>query len=366
MTTAERFQAGEHVEVAPGAVEAELRRIWRVSSHEDKGASRATLMTLVGHAATPEALARLKGLFDQASEHLPSRIILLQADPEGQSGLKTWIATNFHQSSHGARHLYSEEITIQAGGDAIEHMPSLVRALRVADVPAVLYWPGPLPDDVSSLSGLISGVDRLVVDTHDFEEPSELARFSDLLTQQLAIADLDWLRIAPWQALVAHLLDGDDARAPKAGPAHHLDRVVVEHGDRASCDAYLFCGWLASRLGWRDASAWEIEGVGSAWRMVRPDGEPVIVWIRRAAGERQGLTMIHLEASRFSTPLAFTVRRLDDALEVRGTQLAPTMRAVRWPDDRELLGRALRAPEGDRVFGEALRVAAALVRNPRP
>lgn len=355
---AERFFHGNAVSVPPSNIERELREIWRQSAIESAGAvSRATMLTLVGHAETKEALAKVREVLDLASEQVPSRIILLLAEKDAPTSLKTSIAMNFHELGHGARQIYSEEIVIDACGEAVARLPSLVRTLRVADVPAILYWPGPVPTQGSHARGLMESVDRLVVDTQDFDNPRELAEFRDLLSDHLGITDLDWLRIQQWQALVAHLFDTPQYQEHVFG----LDRVTIGHGPQATCDAFLFAGWLASSLGWTNPIAWVVDEGGYAWRCSRPDGGSVVVVIR-AAGAEPGLHKVHLEAAGHGRPATFTVERMGRSLEIRGSQLSPKQRPVIWRPDVELLGSALRSMEGDVVFGRALEAAAEFVR----
>lgn len=356
---ANRFLKGEVVEVAPDRIEAELRAIWRATAAQgSQGVARATVLTLVGFAEIPAALANLKETLDRASSRVPSRILLLLANKKEPESLRSWIAMNFQKLGQGAKQIYSELITIQAGGGAIARMPNLVRGLRVPDVPAVLYWPGPVPSDGDYAKGLFNAVDRLVIDTQDFDEPEELGKFQALLSDHLALTDLDWLRIAPWQILLAHLFD----QPHHQGHMRLLDRVVIGHGERATCDAYLFGGWLASRLGWRNPVPWEIDGTGRAWHLVRSDGHPVVVVIRETMGDHSGLLKVHLEAARHDPPATFTVRRVGAALEIRGTDFPIKVRHVQWPVDADLLGRAIRTNQGDRTFTEALKASATLLR----
>lgn len=73
----------------------------------------------------------------------------------------------------------------------------------------------------------------------------------------VAISDFNFTRFNPWRELVAQFFDPEDQRAYLAG----IDHVTIEYAAGAENEptnpsqAYLFAGWLASRLGWRPLSA---------------------------------------------------------------------------------------------------------------
>jgi hypothetical protein len=107
------------------------------------------------------------------------------------------------------------------------------------------------------LESLVDGCDRFVVDTAAMEHPERSMRaLEDLLRRKAsrcAIGDVSWSVQAPWRDIVAQFFDPLDVRVY----LETVDRVTIEYaaGDENqlsnSSQAYLFAGWLASRLGWR-------------------------------------------------------------------------------------------------------------------
>ena len=61
------------------------------------------------------------------------------------------------------------------------------------------------------------------------------------------MVDLAWLRSTPWRERVAATFDPPPMRRALGA----IDKVVVRHRADSTAAALLFCGWLASRLGWR-------------------------------------------------------------------------------------------------------------------
>ena len=102
--------------------------------------------------------------------------------------------------------------------------------------------------------GHAAGVDALrrlanivLIDSQD--EPEVRAAFERAadLTGSAYVVDLAWLRSTPWRERVAATFDPPPMRRSLGA----IDKVVVRHRTDSTAAAALFCGWLASRLGWR-------------------------------------------------------------------------------------------------------------------
>jgi hypothetical protein len=64
------------------------------------------------------------------------------------------------------------------------------------------------------------------------------------------VVDLAWLRSTPWRERVAATFD-----PPKwLRELGRISAVEVRHGPESAAAGLLFCGWLASRLGWDPGS----------------------------------------------------------------------------------------------------------------
>ena len=67
------------------------------------------------------------------------------------------------------------------------------------------------------------------------------------LTGSAYVVDLAWLRSTPWRERVAAMFDPPPMRRSLGA----IGKVVVRHRPDSTAAGVLFCGWLATRLGWR-------------------------------------------------------------------------------------------------------------------
>ncbi len=70
------------------------------------------------------------------------------------------------------------------------------------------------------------------------------------LAGEAYVVDLAWLRSTPWRERVAATFDP----AAWRDELGRIDSVTVRHQSQSAIAGLLFCGWLASRLGWQPGS----------------------------------------------------------------------------------------------------------------
>jgi glucose-6-phosphate dehydrogenase assembly protein OpcA len=267
------------------------------------------------------------------------------------------VSANCHVGPDGSKLLCTEEIHLESRGRGAEHVPSLLRALLVPDVPTALWWAGEPPDNATALRVLLSGVDRLIVDSAG--SASALAKLAHVggLLDGLVIADLNWLRTASLRSVLASLFD------PPTGHAalFHLRRVVIQVDDRGGAAAHLLAAWLCSRLKWSVHERIP-RASGSSWRMLSRDETPVIVDVETvpATTRDSGVHSLLLEGQ---DGVRHGFRALAGAVvETLGpAPLAREVNAVEPPLE-QLLVAALGARGRDRLFGVALHRAIELDR----
>src|SRR6185295_18631806 len=129
--------------------------------------------------------------------------------PPGGRELEAWISANCHLAPGGGKLLCSEEITLSAHGGGAAHLPALVSALQVPDVPAALVWIGARPSEAIREKRLLEGADRVVIDTGAIGGSAELVGVASLarFAGEIEVADLGWLRLGPFRLLLASLFD---------------------------------------------------------------------------------------------------------------------------------------------------------------
>ncbi len=249
--------------VPTDAIEKELDTSWRMANANAIAAgshagARNTVMTLVIYANNQVELQRARDALGDPATHAARAILLLPQPgepPEGKPPVEAMIATHLRPQESTVS--YSEEIVLKAYDGTMQHLPGTLLPLIVAGLPSYLWWMGEPPWRSELLESLVDGCDRLVVDTATMRHPEQsLLALEDLQRRKktsCAVSDFNFTRQAPWRELIAQFFDAPDV-LPYLGA---IDHVSIEYAAGAgdapanTAQAYLFAGWLASRLGWR-------------------------------------------------------------------------------------------------------------------
>lgn len=329
------LQADTRVDV--NAIEKQLSGLWREEKGEnDRAVTRAALWNVIAHTWTSEAHASASASLGLASASVPQRTIIVQASPEGRDEIGAWISANCHLVGKG-RQVCSEEVSISASGSRIQHVPPLVHALLLPDMPVALWWLGDLPEDHGSyLDALLEPADRLIVDSAHFSSAADL----DLLcriteTSVTAPADLNWVRLEEWRAATAAVFDPPSMRA-RLGAIERV-RVVTGKGEGfgAGAAARLYAAWLAAQSRTRVAYDIVREGSDAGINRVEIDfADSSIAVISR--DDASGALVAKTDAGE--SDLDFIARGLGGS-------------------EHELIVRLLKNPSADRVYLRALREA---------
>jgi glucose-6-phosphate dehydrogenase assembly protein OpcA len=241
------------------SVEKELDNLWRdanmaVASAAGHAIARNSVLTLVVFThRRADANQLLNALHALTGVH-PSRSIFISADPRYQGELlEASIATRVSDDTAS----YGEDILIEAQAGAVRHLPGAVLPLIVSGLPAFLWWTGEPPWGSELFEALVDGSDRLIVDTSEMSHvETSLSALQDLQHRKggrCAVSDTSWTAQGPWREILAQFFDSAEVRPYLDG----IERVTIEYaaGDEDApanaSQAYLYAGWLASRLGWR-------------------------------------------------------------------------------------------------------------------
>ena len=204
-------------------------------SRAQAGASTTSLNVIAFVEHDDELLARLRERIAVISQRHATRcIVLIDADEAGER-------------------IEGERMELPAGPGSAAELRSAVRALLVPGVRTVLLWAGEhLRDErFEQLAGLCD----VAVLFSSARDPG-LEPLRELLALRVSpvmprIRDLSFLRLYPWQDMVAQLFDDPEVAAELA----LIERVEVAAGSEP--EAYYLIGWLASRLGWEPCGAHE-------------------------------------------------------------------------------------------------------------
>ncbi len=245
MTSAdlERFTGGAAIGVDVAGIERDLAALWRQAATGTQAVTRACSWNLVVHAEGDAALDKAKLLADALVAIVPSRTLVLHHRPNATGPeIEAFVTANCRLMPGGGKLLCSEEITVESRGKGSDYLPSLTRALLVPDIPTAVLCAG-LPRESALLQELLAAGDRLIIDSHGAEQLQPIERLGKALPR---VADLAWLRTAPWRLAVAAAFD-----APVDGSMlFRLTRVKLQCQQGWSSEARLLLGWLGARLSW--------------------------------------------------------------------------------------------------------------------
>ena len=133
-----------------------------------------------------------------------------------------------------------------------ETLRSAVSTLCLPEAPVVLIWVAAGIGEDSRFATLSERMRTVVYNSSVLGADDQALR--DLVTfvkahPNVAIGDLAYLRLAPWQESIALFFDGKDV----IRELFDLRRVEITCG--SDSEAYYLLGWLASRLEWTPCSA---------------------------------------------------------------------------------------------------------------
>ena len=233
------------------SIEKSFADLWRNEKEDGAGAvTRAALWNVVAHSWTQEQQAHATETLARASEAVPQRTIVVRAEPDAPDDMTSWISANCHLVGKN-RQVCSEEVVIIAAGERVHHVPPLVSALLLPDMPVAVWWLGDLPGERESyVSSLFEPADRLIVDSAYFNAPADfrlLSRIADETTT--APADLNWVRLEEWRAATASVFDPPAMRERMRA----IRRVRIVSGGKpsfgTSAEALLYVSWLTVQSG---------------------------------------------------------------------------------------------------------------------
>ncbi|MEB3295591.1 MAG: glucose-6-phosphate dehydrogenase assembly protein OpcA [Synechococcales bacterium] len=199
------------------------------------------------------------GIADAIAAQNPCRIISLFPMVGQDEGVMAQVSAYCPIQKRASTSLICcEYITLKGTESALDRMHGLVSSLMISGLPSFLWWKGSPNVDLSLFQQLAHTSSMLIVDSSTFmtDADGDLVRLQSILTQGVAIADLNWRRIAPWQELTAEAFDAPE----RWSSLMQVDRVTIDYERGNPTQALLFLGWLASRLGWQPTGRVKEEG----------------------------------------------------------------------------------------------------------
>ncbi len=357
------------------AIEHELKELWEqmteVSAEEDQQAvMRACVANLVVYNRAGECAGEISPIIAEVTNQHPSRVILLLSEPDSsQASLDAMVTAQCHPSGRGRKQICCEQIVIQAAGEDMSRLPSLVRTLVIPDLPVFLWWRD-LPDLKSALfTDFMQGADRVILDSAGLADAKQglrtLAALVEERAQKTAFSDLNWCRLTPWRVLVAGFFD-----VPKYKPyLARLNRVQIQSVGGGSSEpsipahGLLLAAWLASRLNWKATTKphW-IDEHTCDWELEAED-RTVTIHIEITSSEgaaRLGLNSLQLfvegePSAQWAASIAADGKHLEGHVRLEGRNEGARIIRLDDDDEAQLAGRELEILAHDQVYEQGLK-----------
>jgi Glucose-6-phosphate dehydrogenase subunit len=224
---------GEDVTIAD--IEAQLGALRQAGASAEHPDLRTSVMT---HTAwVPRNwLDAARGTLAGLAEMHPSRTVILVPEPDaGRDALDAVLSVQCFPLRDEARHVCSEVIELHLNGSRAKAPASIVEPLLIPDLPVFSRWRGRPPFGGDELEQMLGVVDRLIVDSSEWDDLAGAYRELEGCLEETAVSDIAWRRSLGWRGSLAELW-------PEIAG---MGRLGVK-GPEA--DALLLAGWLRSRL----------------------------------------------------------------------------------------------------------------------
>jgi glucose-6-phosphate dehydrogenase assembly protein OpcA len=210
---------------------------------KDRGGISTTTLNVVAFLEGDERLLQqLTNRTDQLAERYSARTVLLVASLQAQAHTVQARCNEVNDTLL----THSEQIQLGVSDVGAAELRSIVHALVVPNVRTVLLWGGKHVADPRFTA--LADIAHIVV-LFSSATCSGADALRELLPLQgtpvaAKIRDLAYMRLLPWQDLVAQFFDDEEL----AGELPQISRVDITCGSEP--EAYYLVGWLASRLSW--------------------------------------------------------------------------------------------------------------------
>jgi glucose-6-phosphate dehydrogenase assembly protein OpcA len=231
-------------DTTPSAIEAALRDLLGKRYQVDRTFVPARVMNLVV-VVDRGFRGEIENRLGRVGRYHPSRLVIAAVEP-GRTKIDAWATVAADDAVHRPGHIAvgRERVELDIGPHHLESLDTIVDPLLVSDLTTMVWAPHGHGKAIDSLRRLANIV---LVDTQDEPDPrAGFARAADLASSAYVV-DLAWLRSTPWRERVAATFDPPAMRRALGA----IEKVEVRHRDDSVAAGVLFCGWLASRLGWR-------------------------------------------------------------------------------------------------------------------
>jgi glucose-6-phosphate dehydrogenase assembly protein OpcA len=353
------------------SIEEQLRQLWEQSARAEEGEAvvRVCVLNLLIY-VPDEGRAdsdHLNEVIAEVSHDHPGRTIVMLAQPDVSAPRLTGRVTALCHLAQGRKQVCSEQVIIEAGGEAVSDLPSVIRSILIRDLPVILWWRTVPAVNSAIFSDLAEECERVIIDSSTLPRAEagirELAAVVQRRKQWIHFSDLNWARLTPWRLAIAGFFDISELRP-------YLDRLETIEidcectpGESLFIQPLLIASWMASRLGWEPVSALSENGADCLALDLKAGPRDIQLRISRCREGHDG-TPGELRAVRLGErgehPAYFSVCSAEDAvhlktwIELDGKVQAGKIIPLLARNEASLLSQELEILGHDEAYEEAL------------
>lgn len=232
-------------EVGVGSIELELKKLWEA----DEARTNASLINFAVYSENASSLTKNSEIVREITREHACRAILIGVDRQQPVvSTRAWITAHCNLAN-GNKTVCCEQLAFHLSGHVNGRLSNTVFAHLHSDLPLIFWWQGELTDRFCA--PLYSWVDRLVVDSSDWANPSEqFGRLCEAVSQKkLVVQDLSWTRTYHLRLSIAALFD--DPIAQSAIPA--IKKIKIITSEKARISGLQLLAWIAVQCNWATA-----------------------------------------------------------------------------------------------------------------
>ena len=177
----------------------------------------------------------------------PSMMLLLDNTGAESGGTRSAIVTTGCREDNEHGTVRGERVDLDVSGLDAATISRFVTSLCTPNVPTVLWWTGLRESSRATFEALLPLSSMFIVDSSGATGDDTALRALVAFHRErpwVVLRDLAWLRLRPWQDMIANFFDDPALREE----LYTLRSIRVASG--SASEALYLGGWLASSLGW--------------------------------------------------------------------------------------------------------------------
>jgi len=317
-----------------------------LQSGDDHNAVRLAVANIVAACTDAADAEHAVDVLCALGERHPARVIVILANPQRDPVIEADIS---FRCLPDTQRICSELVRLVVQGEPALHLASIVTPLLMPDIGVFLWLVGAPRLAQAFHSDTVAMCERIVLDSARYEDTiATLALIDGELRrhgEQLSLGDLAWERSRVWREASAQAFNSGEMRRLLF---HITDVEITTAGTRPSSQAWLFAGWLASRLGWT------------------PDRTPALRLLSANAAGVDGadLVSIRYRCSDGPSPAVVSLERTEHTLsastQIHGEPSWERIVELRNPGDTDMVGALMSESGDDPIYDDAVRHAVEL------